>query len=304
MAGELKWVAGVSGSTPVVKVAHLSCADRFAMVESAWLAALEQPREPAHIHHLRVATRRATATIRVFEDLIPSRKATKLQKLLHQLRRAAGTARDEDIFAKRLRDWAKSRGEDDRPGLDWLAGTAVADRAKSRIALRATRELRDHWRKLVSFELNSKSTKEKLAERAANQIPARIAKFEKAAAREIENPKQLHRLRIAAKRLRYALELLGPGLPGADLLCREVKNVQEMLGSAQDARVISGRLADQLLLLETCSSELRMRYQPGVVGLKNVLEAEVAAAPGKFREWHRHWSEIVATLKLTRSDVA
>ena len=55
------------------------------------------------MHQLRVATRRAAATVRIFDALLPQRRMRRLNKCLRKIRRAAGTARDLDVLADRLR---------------------------------------------------------------------------------------------------------------------------------------------------------------------------------------------------------
>jgi CHAD domain-containing protein len=51
--------------------------------------------------------------------------------------------------------------------------------------------------------------------------------------------KALHDLRIAAKRVRYVLELVGPACvgPDADAIVKEVKGLQDLLGEIHDCDV-------------------------------------------------------------------
>lgn len=78
------------------------------------------------------------------------------------------------------------------------------------------------------------------------------------------NVEQIHNLRIAAKRLRYSLELFRFGLPPAAAgLIEEVKEIQEYIGDMHDAdvmieRVLEGIVSDgqrrQARLLEIASA--------------------------------------------------
>jgi CHAD domain-containing protein len=57
-------------------------------------------------------------------------------------------------------------------------------------------------------------------------------------------PERLHALRIAAKKLRYGLELAADsGLPQAAPLVRTIKRVQDMLGKLHDLQVLQTHVA-------------------------------------------------------------
>jgi CHAD domain-containing protein len=57
---------------------------------------------------------------------------------------------------------------------------------------------------------------------------------------------RLHRLRIRAKRLRYALEFFADVYPGLDKLASAAKGLQDVLGQHQDACTASNRLSEYL----------------------------------------------------------
>jgi CHAD domain-containing protein len=299
MAGDVKWIEGVTGSTAIERAARLSLSARLKTVDEAWKEALDEPRDPDRIHRVRVATRRAGAALRVFDDLVSRNSTKQLNKLLRKLRRAAGDARDEDVFAQRLREWAKTRGHDEQPGLDWLAGAEAGKRSVTRLAICETDRLRDGWLKLMKqIRPRPKTSGETLADRAAEQIPRRLTTFHSAASADIDRPELLHRLRIAGKRLRYSLELLGPGLPAADQMSLSVQTAQDILGEAHDARTIADRLADQLAQVDQASTADQIRFRPGIIAWKNHFESEAAAGPARFRAWYREWQELLAATGL------
>ncbi|MFL5328073.1 MAG: CHAD domain-containing protein [Gemmataceae bacterium] len=299
MAGDVKWIEGVTGSTAIERAARLSLLARFKTVDESWKDALDEPRDPERIHRVRVATRRAGAALRVFDDLLARKPSEQLNKLLSKLRRAAGDARDEDVFAERLREWAKTRGDDERPGLDWLAGAEAAKRSATRLGICETDRLRSRWRTLIKeLRPRANTTGETLADRAAEQIPRRLTTFHSAASANINRPELLHRLRIAGKRLRYALELLGPGIPAADQIGLSVQMAQDILGQAHDARTIADRLADQLALVDHASTADQIRFRPGIIAWKNHFESEAAAGPARFRDWYREWQDLLAATGL------
>jgi CHAD domain-containing protein len=61
-----------------------------------------------------------------------------------------------------------------------------------------------------------------------------------------ENVAGLHNLRIAAKRLRYTLEIFAPVLPDSDDLLRTVEEVQERIGQIHDCDILFPLLRDTL----------------------------------------------------------
>jgi hypothetical protein len=90
-------------------------------------------------------------------------------------------------------------------------------------------------------------------------------------------PVQLHAFRLAAKRLRYTLELFLPMYgPALERRLEQVRKIQGMLGDRQDRAVLSARLRKR----DAGSGAYR--------ALLDKLEAEGRALEGKFR---RYWRE-------------
>lgn len=122
-----------------------------------------------------------------------------------------------------------------------------------------------------------------LAEAATSMVAARVAAFE-ACTSVLARPDdpaladELHALRIAAKRLRYTLELFAGVLPSdtGDLI-EELKGLQDDLGALHDRDVLADLAFDQ--------------HQRAVTRERETL-AELAHAPGAaserratFRDW-------------------
>jgi len=93
-----------------------------------------------------------------------------------------------------------------------------------------------------------------------------------------EDVRELHALRIAAKHLRYALEILEPG--GAKPLLTALKRVQRTLGDMNDAFVAAGYLEGLPSLTP------RARRLPSL--LRNDGEGHIAA-------FHRLWPRTFST---------
>jgi CHAD domain-containing protein len=94
-----------------------------------------------------------------------------------------------------------------------------------------------------------------LVDAAERIVRVRLAEFCELAAGARE-PQQLHDTRIAAKRLRYVLEIMAP-LFDADAARRRCKEVQELLGDLHDCDVMLPRV--EALGLESLAAELAER---------------------------------------------
>jgi hypothetical protein len=85
--------------------------------------------------------------------------------------------------------------------------------------------------------------------RIAKQRVADLLAFD-AAVRDPANVRELHDLRIAAKRLRYTLEVLGSVLgPAAGVVENEARALQDLLGEVHDCDVLAPRLETELAKL-------------------------------------------------------
>jgi CHAD domain-containing protein len=65
------------------------------------LAAKKSADDIEYVHQLRVATRRASAAVQIFAELLPKRKSRLINRRLRELRQAAGEARDLDVLGER-----------------------------------------------------------------------------------------------------------------------------------------------------------------------------------------------------------
>src|SRR5262245_4246413 len=126
---------------PVAEAAKAVLAARFEVVRHSLPLAAEKPYEDAeHVHQLRVGTRRAGAALRVFRDCLP-RKQHKTAKLyLRAIRRAAGDARDWDVFLIGLPTAKPFETATGKPALDYLVGYGMGERSAAQARLVAAAE--------------------------------------------------------------------------------------------------------------------------------------------------------------------
>src|SRR5581483_8236462 len=131
-----KWIPGLTPGMAVPEAATAVLAARFAVVREFLPLAVEKPYDdPEHVHQLRVGTRRAGAALRVFKDCLPRKHRSATRDALRTIRRAAGDARDWDVFLLGLPAVKALASAVGKPALDYLAGYAMGERSAAQVRL-------------------------------------------------------------------------------------------------------------------------------------------------------------------------
>lgn len=198
-------------------------------------AACALPGHVEHVHQLRVATRRALAAFDVFRDLIPTRQRHWFEHRLRRLRRVAGEARDLDVLTARLTHDGAVRARSRMVGL-------LAQRRQMSQALvgRQLRLLTDAgWTSRVDrlvADVRRRRPSVDVRDRVRRRLVTLVESFFKKADRKLRRSGEIHAARIAGKKLRYALEMLGQVLPEIrPARCQEsLERLQERLGKITD----------------------------------------------------------------------
>jgi CHAD domain-containing protein len=250
------------------------------------------------VHQARVAVRRLRSDLRTFRELVDARWAGRLRQELRWLGGELGAVRDYDVFISRLRAAAARSGAAADPSIAILVAAARAARSKARAhmadALRTPRFARLRER----LALAARAPRLTLAARlAASQAFPRIIKRRRKrimrAVRDLTTRPSLaslHRIRILAKRLRYAAEAIeGAGCTGAAALARAAEGVQGVLGELNDAA-------------SSCAALRRLRTKPGLALAANAMLALEMEAVVRAREaWPASWGRLaVAELPTWR----
>src|SRR6266849_6032966 len=98
-----KWISELTAETPLADAARRVLMMRLEVVHRFLpLAVREAAKDPEYVHQLRVGTRRAGAALVIFKDCLPAKIYKKARKELKKVRRAAGQARDWDVFVLAL----------------------------------------------------------------------------------------------------------------------------------------------------------------------------------------------------------
>ena len=201
------------------------------------------------VHQARVTTRRLREAVPVLATGLVGSKAGKARRKIRRLTRALGTVRELDVTIQLLDELARS---------PQISRTAVED-----VRTRVVKE-RDGRRKLMLERLervNVEKLERRLASVGAGLSQATTEPWRKALAARLLTrsrrltaavdeaghmyaPDRLHAVRIAAKKLRYGLELAADGgVKHAAPHVRTIKRVQDMLGKLHDLQVLQTHVA-------------------------------------------------------------
>jgi CHAD domain-containing protein len=296
MAGG-KWIDDLEADTPLADAARHVLTVRLEVVRDYLPKALhEADKDPEHVHQLRVGTRRAGAALQIFEGCLPEREHRKAKKRLRQLRRAAGEARDWDVFLLALGGWPV-RSERQRAGFDFLTGYATGRRL---LAQEHVREVCAHEpfafdrllaETVAAVQAPADPGLRTLADLARPLLSDLLGRLDAAAAEDLDDYGNLHQVRIAGKRLRYAMEVFAPCFVAAfrDELYPAVEEMQEILGNANDSHVAGLRLEALRDHLRASRTEDGKRFRPGVEALLRHHRQRLPRERRRFLAWWKRW---------------
>jgi CHAD domain-containing protein len=325
---ELLRAAGATGAEPVPKVVralgsratappdvvppHMPAEPSMANAVSAALADayLRMVRNDAQarlgdveaVHQLRVALRRLRSDLRTLDDAVDPAWRAEIRPILRSLGSALGAARDLDVLAEGLR--ADNADEDDQ------ATGALIGRVEARRAA-AHREVANALDDAAYLDLIdtlvAASADPPLGSAATlaaeSALPDRVVATwrelqERADALGPESPDaDFHRVRIDAKRARYAAELAasvlsGKRATGAAHAAAKITQIQECLGALQDAA-----LAEQTMRLAGRSTTSANAFAAGRLAERARMRGLAARAQflelwpkARRRRWWK-WAE-------------
>src|SRR5262249_30263707 len=212
---EGKWIHDLKATTPPADAARHVLTVRLEVVRDHVPGALhEADKDPEHVHQLRVSTRRSGAAVGISACCLPDKAYKAARKKLRRLRRAAGEARDWDVFFLALTTGQRRAGEKQRAGLDYLAGYARGRRAAAGAHLAEV--CPDHpfaFDKLLAATVaavhrpHGPHHPATLLDLARPMLCGLVNELDEAAAKDLNDYEHLHQVRIIGKRLRYAMEV-------------------------------------------------------------------------------------------------
>ncbi len=283
------WIVLEAESTPVGRVAARTIRARL---EAVWLElrmAVDRPRDAESVHRLRVATRRTLAALDAFADLLPEKRTAWFVRRLRDLRRAAGDARDLDVLTGRMS--ARPAADADRRTKAAAARERlVAMLARQRdVSREPIRELHDRlvaagWEERVEdllARIPAGPRQPSFAAYAHDRFGLIVSRFFTRADRKLRDDDDVHGLRIAGKKFRYALEIFAPVFPQRGRArCQEaLERLQHVLGEFTD----HASAADRFRRL---AREGRTGLDRGALDdLRRTEEALAAEARKAFVKW-------------------
>jgi CHAD domain-containing protein len=293
---DTKWISGLQGDMPLGEAARRILTVRLGHVMERLAPAVERPEEDIeHVHQLRVGSRRAAAAVRIFEQHLLPRLARRARRTLRDIRRAAGAARDWDVFLETV----KSRRADakHRPGYDFLLGLGQGARLCAQDKLReATENKAEKLQRLIAEMRDApllSSDAGTLRELAVPMLTQLTHEFEQAAGGNLQDYDAQHQVRILGKQLRYAMELFESCFPPS---FRErgyppVSDMQEILGLANDSHVAAAQLDDLSRLMMKVHPAPWKRYRLAVEQLRHHHERRLPRQRGLFLKWWASWKK-------------
>jgi CHAD domain-containing protein len=202
------------------------------------------------VHQARVASRRLREALPVVTEGLTHTKAGKAQRKIRRVTQALGTVRELDVTLHLIDELAE-RPAVPQSALGEVRALVIEEREERRKTMLARlKEVNTDKlaRRLQSVRHALQHPTPKHAWRAALalRIARRARRLEKAidAAGQIYAPETLHQVRIAAKKLRYALELADESgaVPSRETL-RLIKRVQDALGRLHDLQILQHHVA-------------------------------------------------------------
>jgi len=211
--------------------------------------------DPEGVHDMRVSSRRLRGALSDFAPYLGKRGLTKAVKQIKSMADALGEVRDQDVAIMGLQKLAAEAPEQAKATLGQFIKARDVIRKKARTDLRNALAL-THLKQIESdfAEAISAATRKSKIRKKPSKTGSEITYIEMARSivserlKELEklskgfyhplNVKPLHKMRIAAKRLRYALELFEECLgPGSAFFARKVAGLQTSLGELNDCDI-------------------------------------------------------------------
>src|SRR5438128_2428440 len=265
-------VDGLEATTPLKDAGPRLLAARLEDVRGLLEGAAA--RDPDAVHDLRVACRR----LRVALDLLGGGRLAPLEERVKELQDALGAVRDGQVQQPWLRSTHLPRLECELQARAAVAAAAL-DAALSRFARKTVPALRR--------SLHDAGGSGKLGgKRMRKELLRRLRRLDRALRDAASlHPGAAHRLRIAAKRVRYQTELLEPAFPeaAAELLER-IEPLQDALGDLHDA---DARMPLLRRFLEAALDDELPAGLAALAQLQAERELRAAAARREMKRWRK-----------------
>ncbi len=242
------------------------------------------------LHEFRVSIRRLRSLLRAYRPQLESAVRAKDRKRLRAIQLATGAGRESEVALQWLAKQQPHLAPEHLAGLNWLSGVLLERRRKCvenldaefRVTFRRTAQRLEDRLAILRTERNLLAdqpsvsfarTLADLTDEHATDLAVKLGHIAK-----LDHAGQLHKARIAGKRLRYLLEPVRAYTSGAQSIVRRSKKLQDLLGDLNDVHVLM-RDIDQ-------SFETSMQQKVERVRLcLRTSDSECARREGSLPEW-------------------
>jgi CHAD domain-containing protein len=228
----------------------MSCEAAFRLIASGCLEDVAENHkptcagDPTALHHMRVALTRLRAAISFFSPIVADDEWRRLKSELKWLNGYLGATRDLDVAIENCRDPAEERS---------FRTARVESQRRLKDALSSDRYQR--WFKELSDWVNNGpwSTSQDARSARLRASPSagyharKLARWHKKLVKQSHRLQRMgkhkrHRLRLASKRLRYAIEFSEGALAKHDFsqwrtTMKQLRKAQQILGELNDAEI-------------------------------------------------------------------
>jgi len=224
---------------------------------------VRQAQDIEYIHRMRVASRRLRSAITLFEECLPRKKLPDWQKQVRRITRALGSARDTDVQIDLLDQVLRHLKEPSADDVDEDVRRYQPGIERLRLRLRQRREklqadvsgALDEWEASHVTEEMGQTLRQQLVQARLSQVEAASPRVYQqaylitslrleemlaydACVYHPEQVEELHAMRIAAKRLRYTMEVFAPLYEsGLKQPLQAAREAQDVLGDIHDGDV-------------------------------------------------------------------
>jgi CHAD domain-containing protein len=285
------------------------------------IAGVKEATDIEYIHRMRVASRRLRAALPLFVSCFPERHYTKWMRELTKITRTLGDARDTDVQIAFLQKSLKHLQKEAAADKSSTPGGKSSMEPALRFLLEGLQKKRGFLQKRVLSALSSLE-KSRVTEEmqhtfttmnagfAAQRVKSKLYGIPPMAALRIgkrllrllsyeswvmhpEAVAEHHATRIAAKKLRYTMEIYGPVYRNSlkKHLAR-VKKIQEILGDIHDCDVWIDHITLLLLRERSLLRSSHKTKRPDTVtisSLKEVLKERESERKRRYRQFVHYW---------------
>ena len=288
------------------------------------IVGVKEAQDIEYIHRMRVASRRLRAALPLFRTCFPEKQYVKWMQELTRITRALGDARDADVqiayLQKSLKKIQKGPGMEKKSAMDNPQSTEPAIRflllglqkKRSNLQKRALSAIAGLEKSRVTDEMQQVFTAMSTRHRATRKKPPLYGIPPVAALRigkrlstllsyepwviHPEAVAEHHATRIAAKKLRYTMEIYGPVYRNnLEKPLARVKKIQEILGDIHDGDVWIDQITSLLLrertLLRTGNGTKRPDTKT-LSSLRLFLQNRETERKRRYRQFVRYWQAL------------